>query len=226
MSEIIELTPFALPTETAMPFIRPGVGFDGPGPIGPSLNPIWQPTPPITLALPEPDPNRPPGADPRLRPQPNHPPTPETPEQPDPRNSSSFYRGMKGGFLNVYPELGENKSKLGVTRTGEKPDIETVMRGNEEYVYPKNSLGDFQGMSGAPDGYLLPPFRRSKDWGGTAKGSVWVIHVNDIGGDLELHWDSPIHGVLSSRGCITYTRYKAALEATAHKWTRISPGNY
>ncbi len=144
--EPIETGPMA-----PLPF--PPGGMDGPPITAPSGNPIFQLQPPIAVMPPDPQPHNP------------QPPNPQPPGS-DSRDDffGGYYRGMKRSILIFYPETGENSRMLGVVKG---KDVEI----NGEQVSPKNSKGEFQGMSVAPTAMRLPEHRRNKGFGGTGKRS-------------------------------------------------------
>ena len=197
------------PTGPMAPLPFPAGGMDGPPIIGPSTNPIFQPQPPVAVMPPNPQPPSP---------QPPNPNPTKTP--PDTGEfDGGLFRGMKRSILIFYPEVGENSRMLGVVPG---KDVEVV----NNQVSPKNSKGDYQGMSVAPSAGKLPIHRRNKEWGGTGKDPVWRIAENDIlnSHDLDYHQDSPTHGVVHPRRCMPYDTYRRALEGTRTNWTEVSPG--
>jgi hypothetical protein len=199
--QIVEILRPAL-IEEPLPFIRPGIGADGP--------PMPQPTSPMPIPLPGPT----------IGPQPEHSKRYwkiQEEESVDPNDW--LFRSMRG---NVSPEIGESARTLGV-RPGSDSSAEVeVIRG--QVTGPTNTAGMFQGMSVAPiTPYNLVKIRRPKEFEGTGKDPVWAIRRSAIKDpNLNVIDDKPpSHSLISPHKCMLYEDYKRSLEATRPLWRKV-----
>ena len=125
--------------------------------------------------------------------------------------ASDLYRGMKAGPDNL-PELGESARTLGV-RPGDDIPV------NDDLVSPGTG-----GMSVSPDPYKLPPFRRSREFGGRSSDAVFALDESELGPNLLYDEDRPgEHGTVQPAQEMTYDEYRRALEATRSRWRRVQP---
>jgi hypothetical protein len=78
------------------------------------------------------------------------------------------------------------------------------------------------GMSVAPDRpENLHPLRRPPAYGGYGKDPVWQMDVLLLGADLQLRFDSLVHGVVEPARRMTIGDLQRALEATKSFWKKL-----
>ena len=202
------------PLERPMPFVRPGVGADGPPQMGPSTNPVLRPLPPVPLVPPNPDPNPNPHGNPDPKPAESDPP------------GAYYYRSMAADPTGTRPLVGPNARTLGV-----RPDTDVELDFFRR-VHPKDSKGKYQGMSvspGTPNNLFW--IRRPKeligaipgrpDGTGGGKDPVWRIPTNRVPPWLDYYGDGPTHGVIGVKDCMDFDTFQSILADSRMWWERV-----
>jgi len=119
------------------------------------------------------------------------------------------YRAMRedpaGG-----PMLGPTARTLGV-----RPLVDIPVVGGQ--VRPNTG-----GMSVAPDRpQNLHRLRRPPRYGGSGKDPLWVLDLDNLGGDLHFHEDTPTHGLIEPSWAVSLAEYERRLADTKPFWKKL-----
>ncbi|MFE2870065.1 hypothetical protein [Embleya sp. NPDC059259] len=138
-------------------------------------------------------------------------------ERHGPDEETFVFRGMRAD-PDFGPQVGRNKSKLGVTVEGGKPDMHPTSDG---------LVGPGEGLSTDVTPWSLPDFRKPPSFGGRDKKlQVYKINVRDLPAGLRMVPDGGgnTHAMIEPAYEMPLAEYEALLASTRPLWKVVTPG--